>query len=119
MYAVYRCGGYFTGDNGTITSSNYPDSYDSSSQCIYTIETQSGASIQLDWIDFNVEGSANRCYDRVEVFDGSINGNQLLNSTCGNQLPSRIVSTTSVMIVAFYSDLSINYKGFKANYKTI
>lgn len=119
IYVVYRCGGHFTGNNGTIISSNYPESYDSSSQCIYTVENDNGGKIQLDWIDFNLEGSAKRCYDHVEVFDGSLNGNQLLNSTCGNQLPSRVISNNSTMVIAFYSDLSINYKGFKAHYEAI
>ncbi|RDD39578.1 Tolloid-like protein 1 [Trichoplax sp. H2] len=115
----FACGGSFISNNGTIMSSNYPNKYDSSSECYYRIQLDTGNKIQLDWLDFDVEGSQYRCYDRVEVFDGSIAGIRLLNSTCGNQLPPSLTSSGSTMTLAFYSDLSINYKGFKARYKSI
>lgn len=53
--------------NGVITSSNYPNNYNSNEQCSYLIEAPPGLRIRLEFTDYNVAGEA-----IFGVFDGPL-----------------------------------------------
>jgi len=49
------CGGYLTTPTGGFTSPNYPNPYNSSRQCEWTIMAQNGYFIQLTLETFDLE----------------------------------------------------------------
>lgn len=51
-----------------IQSPNFPSLYPASKQCVYVIALDPGKAIRLDFLTFDVEGSADCRYDYVEVF---------------------------------------------------
>ena len=51
------------------------------------------------------------CYDYVEVSFGSYN-----EKFCGSEVPGPITSTDNTMTVKFYSDDTLNYSGFRAQW---
>lgn len=52
-----------------IQSPNFPSPYPASKQCVYIIALDPGKAVKLDFLTFDVEGSANCRYDYVEVFN--------------------------------------------------
>ena len=54
------------------------------------------------------------CLDYVEVSFGSYN-----EKFCGSEFPGTITSTDNTMTVKFYSDYSVDYQGFSANWEAV
>ncbi|PVD31017.1 hypothetical protein C0Q70_10293 [Pomacea canaliculata] len=50
-----------------FTSPNYPNNYDNLIECFYTIRSPVNTTIQLNFHDFEVEGSGSSCDDSVQV----------------------------------------------------
>lgn len=108
----------FEGDNGTITSPNYPDDYNSQDIVTYKIVVDGHKLIKLDFLDFNVEdeiGSHVCIFDYLEVYDNF----QKIGSFCGNKKPPQIISKSNLLTLKLITDHSRNSKGFKANYSSI
>jgi tolloid-like protein 1 len=104
--------------NGTFTSPNYPGNYSIRLDCVWTINAPINQSIKLSFDDFETES----CHDYVQLFDGkTVNGTQL-DKFCGKMSYSKltdIISTSNSMTVRFYTDSTINYRGFSANYMVV
>ena len=64
------CGGTFADESGIITSPYHPNPYPSGRQCDYLIVQPPGTIIQLQFVDFEIEGSFNCAYDYLEMRDG-------------------------------------------------
>uniref|UniRef100_A0A3Q1IFD7 Transmembrane serine protease 15 n=1 Tax=Anabas testudineus TaxID=64144 RepID=A0A3Q1IFD7_ANATE len=109
------CGGPFDlwKPNSTFSSPNYPESYGTKAQCLWTLHTQEGQNIQLHFLDFDVQATN----DIVEVRDGAGPNSTLLVILTGNKGPTQdLFSTTNEMEVWFYTDDSIQGRGFRANF---
>ncbi len=61
------CGGSFSSASGVLQSPNYPSPYPANKQCVYVIGLDPGKAIQLNFLAFDVEGSASCRFDYVEV----------------------------------------------------
>ena len=68
--------------------------------------------------DFEVEPHIECTYDHLEVYDGDDSGADLLKRLCGSGLPKPITSTGSTMFMKFYSDPSVQKKGFHITHTT-
>ena len=62
------CGGRFAGTSGTITSPNYPNSYDTNADCTWVVEGPAGHYLTFTFTQFTTE-SAQNCTsaDYVEI----------------------------------------------------
>ncbi|XP_045763527.1 cubilin homolog [Maniola jurtina] len=111
------------GDSGVIKSPNYPMFYPKHTMCEYIISTTPGKFIQLTFQDFDIEDSRyyNCTYDYVEIRDGHFINSTLLGKYCGNTeaVPPTQISSYNYMYIKFNSDMSINGRGFYANYTTL
>lgn len=108
----------FEGDNGTITSPNYPNVYNSQDIVIYKIIVEGHKTIMLDFQDFSVEDEigSNLClFDYLEVYDSF----RKIGAYCGNKKPPRIFSDSNLLTLKLITDHSQNSKGFKVNYSTV
>ncbi|RUS68631.1 hypothetical protein EGW08_023607, partial [Elysia chlorotica] len=61
------CGGALSGDNGTITSPNYPNNYWNEARCVWSITVEPGKFIWLTFHEFAVEDLENCAFDWVLV----------------------------------------------------
>lgn len=61
--------------------------------------------------------AAGICYDYVEVHDGPSTKNRSLGKYCGHLRPFAILSTSSVLLIRFYSDQSLQKEGFQLVYQ--
>lgn len=64
---IIVCGGTWTESSGIIQSPNFPSPYPASKQCVYVIALGLGKAVRLDFLNFDIEGSADCRYDYVEV----------------------------------------------------
>ncbi|CAH1250659.1 ST14 [Branchiostoma lanceolatum] len=112
-----QCGGQFTELEGEFTSPNYPENYDSSLSCIWTITLPENNLVLLTVDDFTTE----RAYDVVKFIDGDSVTGTVLKSVAGTQPSdlSTIVSTGPSLTVQFTSDGSVTEKGFSFSYQGI
>ncbi|XP_054002675.1 cubilin [Hylaeus anthracinus] len=118
------CGGVFTEDSGILQSEMYPLSYHRSGTCYYEIMQPPGKRIVLTMMDMDIEGfSFPDCYfDYLEIFDGDNENSTKLTTLCGpeeNMPTEPFYSTFNYMLLKFTSDLSVQGRGFQANYTTI
>merc|ERR1719244_10126 len=110
-----RCPGT---QSGTIKSSNYPENYPNKQDVEYTLETEQGSHIELIFNVFSLEDSIRgKCsHDYVKVVDS--NGTDLA-TLCGENRPAPFKSRGNNMTIIFYSDASVNRRGFEATWKAI
>ena len=73
--------------------------------------------IEILFTDFSLEPQVSCEYDWVTVLDGD--GSTLLAKTCGTNKPAKISSKTNVANIKFHSDISVNAKGFRAEWKAV
>ncbi|XP_066485218.1 cubilin [Tiliqua scincoides] len=110
------CGGVFQAPNGEIHSPNYPQPYNSNTDCSWIIQVDAGHRVLLNFTDFEMEFHHTCSYDYVAVFDGPNNAAPRLGKFCGGQRPPPITSRQNTMFVRLRSDSSIHHKGFSARF---
>ena len=119
------CGGTWTSPSGMIQSPNYPSPYPASKQCVYIIALPPGKAIRMDFLAFDIEGSAigggNCIYDFIEVRDGDSVNSTLIGRFCGppDRIPPPIISTHNYLWIKFQTDASVHNQGFLANYSSV
>ncbi|KAK4871991.1 hypothetical protein RN001_016115 [Aquatica leii] len=117
-----HCGGVFEATTKTsyIVSPGYPNDYNNSQECVYTIMTH-GEHLNIIFEDFELEAAINCKYDNVTI-EGDINspfysaysGNRAVY--CGKTKPPPIRSNSNITIT-FKTDGWISQRGFKILYK--
>ncbi|XP_069122184.1 cubilin-like [Argopecten irradians] len=112
------CGGLYHGNDGQITSPNYPQSYPHRTECVWDINVALGYHVALTFNPpFDLESHASCSWDYVEVSNGLWNGSLVpLGRWCSNLTPPPQNSTTNRMVVTFRSDINTNGNGFSANW---
>jgi len=68
--------------------------------------------------DFELEAHMECTYDRLEIFDGDDSGARQLGRLCGSGLPNPVVSTGNRLYMTFYTDASVQRKGFDITHTT-
>ncbi|XP_059206892.1 enteropeptidase [Centropristis striata] len=108
------CGGPFDlwEPNSTFSSPNYPESYGNKAQCLWTLHAAEGRSLQLHFLDFDVEAG----HDVVEVRDGAGPDSTLLAVLTGRGPAHDLFSTANQLSVWFFTDKSGHGRGFNANF---
>lgn len=68
--------------------------------------------------EFEVEQHQECAYDRLEVYDGPDPLAPILGRFCGSRKPDPVVAAGSSLFLRFYSDASVQRKGFQAEHST-
>ncbi|CAJ0926899.1 unnamed protein product, partial [Mesorhabditis belari] len=103
-----------SGSSGVLNSPNYPNDYPNDSEQWSYINTLGGTRIVLQFLDFRMEKNRDWLY----VYDGGDTSSPLLGNFTGFDIPSQqLLSTNNIMSLFFYTDYSIEAKGFSATWK--
>ena len=107
--------------SGHINTSGFPNTlYAPNSNCTWIIDLPTYKSIELTFVEMDIEESSNCVKDRVTILNGKDGDALPLASYCGNKLPPTIQSSTEVVtVVQFVSDGTANNKGFSLQYSGI
>lgn len=112
------CDHKVTSTSGTITSPNWPDKYPSKKECTWAISSTPGHRVKLTFMEMDIESQPECAYDHLEVFDGRDAKAPVLGRFCGSKKPEPVLATGSRMFLRFYSDNSVQRKGFQASHGT-
>ncbi|XP_055517540.1 LOW QUALITY PROTEIN: tolloid-like protein 2 [Leucoraja erinacea] len=112
------CGHRVDNVEGVITSPNWPDPYPNRKECSWTISAPPGHRVKLAFMEFEMELHQECIYDYLEVYDGLSERSALLGRYCGSKKPETIVTTANKMSLRFFSDASVQRKGFQAQHST-
>ncbi|MGH0174043.1 UNVERIFIED_CONTAM: hypothetical protein FKN15_067057 [Acipenser sinensis] len=103
---------------GVITSSDFPNPYPKSSDCLYRIELQEGFVISLEFDDsFDIEDHPEiTCpYDYLKIKAGR----REFGPLCGERSPGRIETGSNSVQILFHSDNSGESRGWKLSYTAV
>ncbi|KAF4524800.1 hypothetical protein B566_EDAN010175 [Ephemera danica] len=110
-YKVNNCGGVLEGPEEEITSPNYPQEYNASMDCAWSLQYPQGQSILIKFITMDMEPECD--HDYVMVFNGPTSQSPLIGTYCGNSLPGEIQSQSNFLFISFHSDARHQRQGFK------
>lgn len=113
------CQHEITSPSGEISSPNWPDFYPSRKDCVWHFSSVNGHRIKLTFESFELEAHPECTYDHIEIFDGSNNYATSLGRFCGSKIAHQVMSTGNDMYMVFYSDASVQRKGFHATHSTV
>lgn len=68
--------------------------------------------------EIDMEDHLECAYDHLEIFDGRDTRAPILGRFCGARKPLPVLSGGSDMFLRFFSDNSVQKKGFEASYST-
>lgn len=68
--------------------------------------------------EFEIEQHQDCAYDHLELYDGTDSLAPILGRFCGSKKPDPAVATGSSLFLRFYSDASVQRKGFQAVHST-
>nr|XP_040054275.1 bone morphogenetic protein 1-like isoform X1 [Gasterosteus aculeatus aculeatus] len=103
--------------SGTMSSPNWPGRYPSKKACTWSLSTTPGHRIKLVFNEIDMEAHLECTYDHLEVYDGRDSRATSLGRFCGTKKPSPVVSTGNRMFLRFFSDNSVQKRGFEASYR--
>lgn len=70
------------------------------------------------FVEMDIESQPECAYDHLEVYDGRDAKAPALGRFCGSKKPEPVLATGSRMFLRFYSDNSVQRKGFQASHCT-
>ena len=119
-----NCYGGYHGGSGTIQSPKFPNNYEASTTCDWTLkanrtgEGNEETKVKLTFSDFELEKSDDCLNDYVEVREGDSDG-ALIGRYCGNSGPSNTIESSGEQLWIRFrtnSNSTTVYKGFKASF---
>uniref|UniRef100_A0A8C1CKL4 Metalloendopeptidase n=1 Tax=Cyprinus carpio carpio TaxID=630221 RepID=A0A8C1CKL4_CYPCA len=110
------CDQVITSVSGIITSPNWPDKYPSKKACTWTLSTTPGHRIKLAFEEIDMEANEECAYDYLEIYDGPNGRATSFGRFCGSKKTSPVISSGNSMFLQFFSDNSVQKRGFKASH---
>ena len=92
-----------------ITSPRYPNDYTSNEDCEWDIEVPIGKRIELRFVRFRTEASA----DYLKIYDGRSSSSRQIERLSGFATPSNAYSSGNRLHLKWDSDTSTQELGFK------
>uniref|UniRef100_A0A182M8Q1 Cubilin n=1 Tax=Anopheles culicifacies TaxID=139723 RepID=A0A182M8Q1_9DIPT len=118
-WSINGCGGLLTKPYGAFKSPNYPNQYPKNTECHWTIRVDPGQRIDLSVEDFHMEVNDQCRYDGLFIANDA-NFTHRVAVLCHEQHePVHLLSNGNELFVKFYSDLTYQFKGFRAVYRAI
>ncbi|KAI8440547.1 hypothetical protein MSG28_001789 [Choristoneura fumiferana] len=114
-----RCGGTFNLLSGVFNSKNYPQNYDSNTDCIWRIAVPKYNRIEINFIDIDLYSTYDDdCDDFIKIYE---TGEDLVAQNyskliCPGAEVTQFISVNNTISVQFVSDSAGTAKGFKANF---
>uniref|UniRef100_A0A7N8WU55 Metalloendopeptidase n=1 Tax=Mastacembelus armatus TaxID=205130 RepID=A0A7N8WU55_9TELE len=102
--------------SGIITSPNWPDKYPSKKACTWALTTTPGHRIKIAFNEIDMEAHLECAYDHIEIYDGRDGKAPSLGRFCGTKKPQPITSSGNKLFIRFFSDNSVQKKGFEASH---
>ncbi|XP_025773583.1 tolloid-like protein 2 [Puma concolor] len=112
------CAHKISSAEGTLASPNWPDKYPSRRECTWNISSTAGHRVKLTFNEFEIEQHQECAYDHLELYDGADSLAPILGRFCGSKKPDPVVASGSSLFLRFYSDASVQRKGFQAMHST-
>ncbi len=82
-----------------------------------TISPTGASSVELTFVDFDVEGSVDCFLDKFIVYDGASTSDPIIGTYCNTSPPPATITSTGPSItVAFQSDFAFNLEGFEIDW---
>ena len=107
-----------SGDNGQISSPNYPNKYPVNMTCRWTISTIAGTRILINFTDFKVEKNKKCLYDYLVIKESRNGWGTLSSKYCGHGSIKTYISQANHVQIHFVSDKLGNVdKGFVATWR--
>ncbi|CAB3397490.1 unnamed protein product [Caenorhabditis bovis] len=106
---------WFTAEEATIESPNYPENYDNEEFETYIIKTENGTRVLLNFVEVSTEKST----DIVTVYDGFSTNGRTLARLSGNHRNYSIICPSNRVMIIFNSDEDVVDRGFTASYKAL
>uniref|UniRef100_A0A8D1F7M9 Tolloid like 2 n=1 Tax=Sus scrofa TaxID=9823 RepID=A0A8D1F7M9_PIG len=112
------CAHKISSAEGTLVSPNWPDKYPSRRECTWNISSTAGHRVKLTFNEFEIEQHQECAYDHLELYDGPDSLAPVLGRFCGSKKPDPVVASGSSLFLRFYSDASVQRRGFQAMHST-
>ncbi|XP_070842448.1 cubilin [Chaetodon trifascialis] len=112
------CGGELTAPYGNINSPGYPGSYPPSQDCYWTVTVEPRLLITFAFGTLSLEHHPNCNYDFLEIRDGLLPEDPVLEKYCSTAMPAPLQTTGPAAWVHFHSDFSVTDRGFHITYTT-
>ncbi|MGH0131801.1 UNVERIFIED_CONTAM: hypothetical protein FKN15_059903 [Acipenser sinensis] len=107
-----------TSAEGVISSPNWPDKYPSRKECTWELSSTAGHRVKIEFNEFEMEQHQECAYDHLELYDGPNGKSPILGRFCGSKKPDPVITSGNKMFLRFYSDASVQRKGFQAKHST-
>ncbi|MDX2246180.1 MAG: CUB domain-containing protein [Bacteroidia bacterium] len=109
----------FTDKKGDIYDTGGANgNYGDQDRITYLIKPNEATSITVSFRHFDLEGTAEKPYDYLDIFDGeNINGKYIGRFT-GNKLPSSFTAQSGAVFMEFRSDCQVNQTGWQISYQS-
>ncbi|KAK3572019.1 hypothetical protein QTP86_022249 [Hemibagrus guttatus] len=112
------CGGHLTNPYGDIKSPGYPGNYPPKRDCYWTIDVGPGLIITFAFGTLSLEHHPDCSYDYLEIRNGLLPEDPLLNRYCSSGSPPPLQTTGPIAWIHFHSDHVITDRGFHITYTT-
>ena len=89
-----------------MSSPYYPQNYPNQTECIYTVSTENGLRIVIEFQDFDLESGYDFLYVDDDRFTGSI-------------VPESVISSDRNVTIRFRSDEFVDGRGFLLTLTTL
>ncbi len=114
IFPVSGIGATLTSCSGTLYDSGGKDgNYPANQSAQLTISPTDADNVQLNFVEFDIEGEPSCGFDRLRIFDGPTTGSPLIGSYCNVNVPGLINSTGPSITLVFESDDVGEFAGFK------
>ncbi|XP_077347020.1 cubilin isoform X1 [Lithobates pipiens] len=113
-----ECGGHLSDPHGSIFSPGYPGNYPPNRDCYWTISTAPGLYITFAFGTLSLEHHATCENDYLEIRDGLLPQDTLLDKYCSTQSPAPLQTSGPYAWIHFHSDSALTDRGFQINYVT-
>ncbi|MFT5823188.1 MAG: bacillolysin [Crocinitomix sp.] len=89
------------------------ENYGASENAEITIAPDGAGSIELNFLEFDVEDNPTCAWDWLSIYDGPDDGAPLIDKYCNSNIPTTITSTGGEITLVFHSDGLAQGTGFK------
>uniref|UniRef100_A0A6P4EJQ7 Cubilin n=1 Tax=Drosophila rhopaloa TaxID=1041015 RepID=A0A6P4EJQ7_DRORH len=119
QYSTFEnsCGGNITSARGSLSSPNYPDSYPSNIECVWSIEARPGNALEINFEAMDIVRSEHCNEDFLELRSG-VQG-QLLGLYCDRKLPESPLVVNTDLWIKFRSSPGNTAGGFRLRWSYV
>ncbi|XP_022789970.1 putative leucine-rich repeat-containing protein DDB_G0281931 isoform X4 [Stylophora pistillata] len=119
-FGILRVSHEIYGNNGTMTSPNFPGVYPPYLNILWNISTERGNQIKLNFTSFHLQSSKECGFDFVLVQDGPLPSSDAIVRICGEKRSDKIVFSTGPHLQIYLNtDGHLEFSGFQVFYDTV